>query len=111
MRAMQASVTPEDGLDVTARIRTNVVSQSVVLTRTMDYWGRTGGCRSCCRTSSWRSSSSSDRTAVHGVSDIGFLWQMNIFGGPALSREAFASFVPADFFELSPVRWNTARGV
>jgi hypothetical protein len=26
-----ASVTPEDGLDVTARIRTNVVSQSVVL--------------------------------------------------------------------------------
>src|ERR1700749_1958072 len=38
-----ASVTPEDGLDVTARIRTNVVSQSIVLTRTMDYWGRTGG--------------------------------------------------------------------
>jgi hypothetical protein len=38
-----ASVTPEDGLDVTARIRTNVVSQSLVLTRTMDYWGRTGG--------------------------------------------------------------------
>jgi hypothetical protein len=36
-------VTPEDGLDITARTRTNVVLQSVVLTRTMDYWGRTGG--------------------------------------------------------------------
>ena len=36
-------------------------------------------------------------TAVHGVSDIGFLWQMNIFGGPALSPEAFASFVPQTF--------------
>ena len=32
-----ASVTPEDGLDVTAPIRTNVVSQSLVLTRTMDF--------------------------------------------------------------------------
>lgn len=38
-----ASVTPEDGLDVAARGRTNVLSQSIVLTRTMDYWGRTGG--------------------------------------------------------------------
>lgn len=48
-----ASVTPEDGLDVTARIRTNVVSQSVVLTRTMDYyyWGARVAYRSCCPTS------------------------------------------------------------
>ena len=92
-----ASVTPEDGLDVTARIRTNVVSQSVVLTRTMDYWGRTGGVSIVLPYLFVESSSSSDRTAVHGVSDIGFLWQMNIFGGPALSREAFASFVPQTF--------------
>jgi hypothetical protein len=48
-----ASVTPEDGLDVTARIRTNVISQSVVLTRTMDYWGRTGGVSIVCPTSPW----------------------------------------------------------
>ena len=37
------SVTPEDGMDVTSSIRANVLSQSVVLTRTMNYWGRTGG--------------------------------------------------------------------
>ena len=92
-----ASVTPEDGLDVTARIRTNVASQSLVLTRTMDYWGRTGGVSIVLPYLYVESSSNSDRTAVRGVSDVGFLWQMNIFGGPALSREAFASFVPQTF--------------
>jgi len=63
----------------------------------MDYWGRTGGVSIVLPYLFVESSSSSDRTAVHGVSDIGFLWQMNIFGGPALSREAFASFVPQTF--------------
>jgi hypothetical protein len=83
-------VTPEDGLDVTAPIRTNVVSQSLVLTRTMNYWGRTGGVSIVVPYLNVESSSDSNRTAVRGVSDIGFLWQMNIFGGPALTREAFA---------------------
>jgi len=36
-------VTPEDGMDVTSSIRANILSQSLVVTRTMDYWGRTGG--------------------------------------------------------------------
>src|SRR5690348_16909006 len=92
-----ASVTPKDGLDVTARIRTNVVSQSVVLTQTMDYWGRTGGLSFVLPYLYVESCSGSNRTAVRGVSDIGFLWQINIFGGPALTREAFASFVPQTF--------------
>lgn len=30
-------------MDVTSSIRSNVLSQSVVVTRIMDYWGRTGG--------------------------------------------------------------------
>ena len=38
-----ASVTPEDGVDVTSSIRSNVYAQSVVITRTMDFWGRTAG--------------------------------------------------------------------
>lgn len=92
-----SSVTPEDGLDVAARIRTNVVSQSVVLTRTMNYWGRTGGLSIVLPYLYVESSSASNRTAVNGVSDIGFLWQVNIFGGPALTREEFASFVPETF--------------
>ena len=92
-----ASVTPEDGLDVSAGIRTNVVSQSLVLTRTMDYWGRTGGLSIVLPYLYVESSSGSNLTAVNGVSDIGFLWQINIFGGPALTRQEFASFVPQTF--------------
>ncbi len=92
-----ASVTPEDGLDVTAPVRTNVLSQSVVLTRTMDYWGRTGGVSIVLPYLDVAASSGSNRTAVSGVSDVGFLWQINIFGGPALTREAFANFVPQTF--------------
>jgi hypothetical protein len=91
------SVTPEDGLDVAARVNTNVVSQSLVITRTMDYWGRTGGLSVVLPYLYVQTSSGSNGTAVHGVSDVGFLWQINIFGGPALSREVFASFVPQTF--------------
>lgn len=92
-----ASVTPEDGLDISARGRTNVLSQSVVLTRTMDYWGRTGGVSVVLPYLYVESSSGPDRTAVRGVSDVGFLWQMNIFGGPALTRGEFGAFVPQTF--------------
>jgi hypothetical protein len=37
------SVTPEDGTDTVPGVRSNVFAQSIVLTRIMDYWGRTGG--------------------------------------------------------------------
>jgi hypothetical protein len=63
----------------------------------MDYWGRTGGVSVVLPYLYVESSSGSDRTAVRGVSDIGFLWQINIFGGPALARETFLNFVPQTF--------------
>jgi hypothetical protein len=37
------AVTPEDGTDTVPGTRSNVFAQSLVLTRIMDYWGRTGG--------------------------------------------------------------------
>lgn len=43
------------------------------------------------------SNSGSDRTAVQDVSDIDFLWQINIFGGPAFPRETFSNFLPQTF--------------
>jgi hypothetical protein len=92
-----ASVTPEEGFDITARTRTNVVSQSLALTRTIDYCGRTGGLSIVLPYLYVQSSSGSNSNAVSGVSDVGFLWQMNIFGGPALTREEFATFVPMTF--------------
>jgi hypothetical protein len=92
-----ASVTPEDGLDVSSRIRTNVVSQSLVLTRTMDFAGRTAGMSIVLPYLYAESSFGSNSATVHGVTDVGFLLQTNIFGGPALSREEFANFVPQTF--------------
>ena len=106
-----ASVTPEDGLDITARTRTNVVSQSLVLTRTMDFWGRTGGLSIVLPYLHVRSDSGSDSNAVSGVSDVGFLWQMNIFGGPAVTREEFVSFVPQTFASFHLYLGNAARGI
>jgi Putative MetA-pathway of phenol degradation len=91
------SVTPEDGMDVTSSIRSNVLSQSVVITRTMDYWGRTGGLSVILPYRYLNSSSDAFNASNQGISDVGFLWQVNIFGGPALTREQFQSFVPQTF--------------
>jgi hypothetical protein len=91
------SVTPEDGMDLTSSIRSNVLSQSVVITRTMDYWGRTGGLSVILPYRYLNSSSDAFNASNQGISDVGFLWQVNIFGGPALTREQFQSFVPQTF--------------
>jgi hypothetical protein len=91
------SVTPEDGMDVTSSIRSNVLSQSVVVTRTMDYWGRTGGISVVLPYRSLNASSDVFQASNQGISDVAFLWQMNIFGAPALTREQFRSYVPQPF--------------
>lgn len=91
------SVTPEDGTDISSRTTSNAFVQSVVLTRTMDLWGRTGGFSVVLPYAVANTSSSTFTASTNGVSDIGFLWQMNIFGGPALTRELFSSFVPQTF--------------
>jgi hypothetical protein len=91
------SVTPEDGTDTVPGVRSNVFSQSVVLTRIMDYWGRTGGLSIVLPYALIDTSAGPIRASTNGVSDVGFLWQMNIFGGPALTREQFQSFIPQTF--------------
>jgi len=91
------SVTPEDGMDVTSSVRTNVLSQSVVVTRTMDYWGRTGGLSLILPYVYLDANSNAFRASNQGPSDVGILWQMNIFGGPALTKQQFSSFVPETF--------------
>jgi hypothetical protein len=91
------SVTPEDGTDTIPGVRSNVFAQSVVLTRIMDYWGRTGGLSLVLPYALIDTSAGPFRASTNGVSDVGFLWQMNIFGGPALTREQFQSFIPQTF--------------
>ena len=92
-----ASVTPEDGMDVTSSIETNVLAQSLVITRTMDLGGRTGGISAILPYASLDASSDAFQSSSQGVSDVGFLLQTNIFGGPALTKEQFRSFVPQTF--------------
>lgn len=91
------SVTPEDGTDMASSVRANVLSQSIVITRTMNYWGRTGGLSVVMPHRYLEASSDDFRASGRGISDIGFLWQMNLFGAPALSREQFPRFVPQPF--------------
>jgi Putative MetA-pathway of phenol degradation len=91
------SLTPEDGTDTIPGVRANVFAQSVALTRIMDYLGRTGGVSLILPYALIDTSAGPFHASTNGVSDIGVLWQMNIFGGPALTREQFASFVPQTF--------------
>jgi len=96
-RQLTTSVTPEDGTDTIPGVRSNVFAQSVVLTRVMDFLGRTGGL-SIVLPYAWIDTSAGPfRASTNGVSDVGFLFQMNIFGGPALTREEFRFFVPQTF--------------
>jgi hypothetical protein len=91
------SVTPEDGTDISSRAVSNAVLQSVVLTRTMDLWGRAGGLSVILPYVVADTSSNALAASTNGVSDIAFLGQINIFGGPALTREQFRTFVPQTF--------------
>ena len=91
------SVTPEDGTDISSRTVSNAFLQSVVLTRTMDFWNRAGGLSIVLPHAVANTSSSAFQGSTNGVSDVALLWQINIFGGPALTREQFRSFVPQTF--------------
>lgn len=91
------AVTPEDGTDMSPGTRSNAFAQSLVITRTMDYGGRTGGLSVVLPYAFLNATSGAFRASANGAADFGFLWQMNIFGGPALTREQFASFVPQTF--------------
>src|SRR5271166_774600 len=92
-----SAVTPEDGDDLVPGARSNVFAQSLVLTRIMDYWGRTGGVSIVLPYAFLDTSAGPFQASANGASDIGFLWQMNIFGGPALTLSEFQSFIPQTF--------------
>ncbi|MCD0502432.1 transporter [Bordetella petrii] len=92
-----SSITPGDGTDISARVRADVFSQSVILTRTMDFGGRTGGLSVIAPYVDARASAAGARMSNRGMSDLGLMWQMNLFGGPALTREQFRHFVPQTF--------------
>src|ERR1700722_17559217 len=73
-----ASVTPEDGTDVSSRTSSNVFGQSVVITRTMDFGGRTGGLSVVLPYVFADTKSGNFQASTNGLSDVGFLWQKKI---------------------------------
>lgn len=91
------SVTPGDGTDISSRVRSNVFSQTVILTRIMDFGGRTGGLSAIVPYAVANAKTNETHLSNNGLSDFGAMWQMNIFGGPALKREQFRFFVPQTF--------------
>jgi hypothetical protein len=91
------SVTPEDGTDISSRVRSNVFSQSVILTRIMGFGGRTGGVSVIIPYAVANARVGGIHLSTNGLADFGAMWQMNIFGGPALKREQFRFFVPQTF--------------
>src|SRR5438105_4793025 len=88
------SVTPGDALDVTSRMRSDVFSEATVVTRTIDVWGRTGGVSVIVPYVALKAISPGSHLSNDGLSDISFMLQTNLFGGPALTREQFRYFVP-----------------
>jgi hypothetical protein len=91
------SVTPEDGTDTQPGNRSNAFVQSLVVTRTMDFGGRAGGVSVVLPYAFLNTQSGALQASANGASDAGLLWQINIFGGPALTREQFSTFTPQTF--------------
>lgn len=93
-------VTPEDGTDTVPGVRSNIFFQSLVITRIFDFWGRTSGVSIVLPYAFIDTAAGPVRASTNGASDLGFLLQTNIFGGPALTREEFQSFAPQSFSSI-----------
>ena len=77
----------------TGALETDLVSQSLILSRIVDVWGRTGGLSLIVP----HASIDSRNGGADGVGDLGFVAEVNLFGAPALSKEAFADWTPETF--------------
>jgi hypothetical protein len=95
-------VTPvEGGEDFgVPEIGANVLSQSVIITRIMDFWGRTGGVSVIVPYLNLSLDAGGYNTQQAGVGDLSFALESNIFGAPALSKEEFKNWKPETFASI-----------
>jgi hypothetical protein len=95
-------VTPvEGGEDFgVPEIGTNVFSQSVIITRVLDLWGRTGGVSVIVPYLNLSLEAGGYNTQQAGVGDLSFALESNIFGAPALSKEEMKNWKPVTFASL-----------
>jgi hypothetical protein len=92
-------VTPvEGGEDFgVPEIGTNVLSQSVIITRVLDFWGRTGGVSVIVPYLNLSLEAGGYNTQQAGLGDLSFALESNIFGAPALTKEEFKNWKPETF--------------
>ncbi|MCT0213107.1 MAG: transporter [Cyanobium sp.] len=95
-------VTPvEGGEDFgVPEIGADVYSQSVIITRVMDFWGRTGGVSVIVPYLNLSLDASGYQAQQAGVGDLSFALETNLFGAPALSKEEFKSWTPQPFASI-----------
>ncbi|MEI4234393.1 transporter [Roseovarius sp. D22-M7] len=93
------SVAPVDGAadfgitDVT----TDVTSQSLILSRILDIGGRTGGLSFVLPHADIDVAAGPFGDGDAGIGDVGIVAEVNLFGAPALSKEAFGAWDPETF--------------
>ena len=75
----------------------NVQSQSVIITRIMDFWGRTGGVSVIVPYLNLSVDAGGYNSQQAGLGDLSFALESNIFGAPALSKEEFKNWKPQTF--------------
>jgi hypothetical protein len=95
-------VTPvEGGEDFgVPEIGTNVLSQSVTITRIVDFWGRTGGVSVIVPYLNLSLNGGGYKSNKAGLGDLSFAVETNLFGAPALSKEELKSWTPQPFASL-----------
>ncbi|NBC14729.1 MAG: transporter [Gammaproteobacteria bacterium] len=80
-----------------AGLMTDVTSQSLILSRILDLGGRTGGLSLVLPHADIDVAAGPFRGGAVGFGDIGIIAEVNLFGAPALGREAFADWTPETF--------------
>jgi hypothetical protein len=80
-----------------ADVTTDITSQSLIISRILDVGGRTGGLSLVLPYADIDVAAGSFGTGAAGIGDIGVVAEVNLFGAPALSREAFAEWTPETF--------------
>jgi hypothetical protein len=78
-------------------VTTDVTSQSLIVSRILDVGGRTGGLSLVLPHADINVAAGPFGTGAAGTGDIGIVAEVNLFGAPALSREAFADWTPETF--------------
>ena len=81
-------------------IGSDIISQSIILTRIMDFWGHTGGVSVIVPDVDLSLDTGDYDYQTAGLADLSFAWEVNLFGAPALSKEEFASWTPETFASI-----------